>query len=65
MSNTQNQKVSAKNLALIIGVAIITAVVVTLAQIVITGKSNTAVTGGVAGATIAVLAFKLLKKKPE
>jgi hypothetical protein len=65
MSNTQSQKISAKNVAIVIGVAILTAVIVTLIQTLILGKANIAVTGGVVGATTAVLAIKALKKSPN
>jgi hypothetical protein len=63
MSNTQNQKISAKSLAIVIGVVILTAVLVTLIQTLILGKANIAVTGGVVGAITAVLAINALKKK--
>jgi hypothetical protein len=65
MNNTQSQKVSARSLAIVIGVAILTAVVVTLIQTMILGKANIAVTGGVVGATTALLAIKSMKKKSE
>jgi hypothetical protein len=65
MDNPQTQKITAKNLALVILAAIVTAVVVTLIQTLILGKANIAITGGVVGATIAVLAISALRKKPQ
>lgn len=65
MNNTQSQRISGKSLALVIGVAILTAVVVTLIQSLILGKANLAVTGGVVGATTAVLAISALRRKPQ
>jgi hypothetical protein len=65
MDNPQTQKITAKNLALVILAAIVTAVAVTLIQTLILGKANIAITGGVVGATIAVLSISTLRKKPQ
>ena len=54
---------TAKLLGIVIIVALIAAVVVTLAQVLIGGKSNAGVTGGVVGALTAGLGVSLWKKK--
>jgi hypothetical protein len=64
MSDTQSRKITAKTLALVVLAAIVTAVVVTLAQRLLLGNANIAVTGGVVGAVTAVLAISAMKKNP-
>jgi hypothetical protein len=63
MNNSQSQKTTGKTLVLVVLIAIVTAVIVTLIQQWILGKSNIAVTGGLVGGVTAVLAVKAMKKK--
>jgi hypothetical protein len=65
MNDAQNRKITAKTIVLVIGVAIIAAVLSTLIQTWILGKANPAVTGGVIGAITAVFAINIIKKKSE
>lgn len=51
-----------KSILVLVAVAIVVAVVMTVIQQLILGKSNTAVTGGVVGATIVVLGIGLRRK---
>ena len=52
-----------KLLGLVIGVAVVAAVLAALAQVVILGKSNAGVTGGVVGAISAGIAVSIRNKK--
>ena len=54
-----------KLLGIVIIVAIVAAVLATLAQVLLLGKSNAAVTGGVVGALTAVITVSVWKKKSE
>jgi hypothetical protein len=65
MNDTQNRKVTTKTIFLVIGVAILTAVLSTLIQTWVLGKANPAVTGGVIGAITAVFAINIIKKKSD
>jgi predicted membrane protein len=62
MSATEKQKPTGKTFLLLILGAIVTAVVVTLVQVLLRGSSNIAVTGGVVGALTAVAAIKTMKR---
>jgi hypothetical protein len=54
---------TAKLLGIVIIVALVAAVIATLAQNLIVGKSNAGVTGGVVGALSACIAVSIRKKK--
>jgi len=62
MSDAQPQKVTIKTMLMIILAAIVTAVVVTLLQVLILKESHPAITGGVVGAVIAVFAIRVMRK---
>lgn len=64
MNDAQSRKSTGKTIALLVLVAIVTAVAVTIAQELMRGHSNAAVTGGVVGAITAVVAIGTLRKKP-
>ena len=53
---------NAKTILMVVAVAIVVAVVMTLIQKLILGKSNVAVTGGVVGATVVVLGLSAKRK---
>ena len=61
MTESRNPKVTFKMMLFVILAAAVTAVVITLLQALILGRSNVAVTGGVVGAMVAVLAFMTMK----
>jgi hypothetical protein len=63
MNDAQSQKVTGKTVALLIIAAIVTAVLVTIIQQLVLGRSIVAVTGGIVGATVAAMAVTTLKKK--
>jgi multisubunit Na+/H+ antiporter MnhB subunit len=65
MNDAQNRKITAKTLLLVVGIAVITAVLMTLIQTWILGKANVAVTGGMVGAITVILAMKTIKKKSD
>ena len=56
---------TAKLLGIVIIVAVVSAVIATLAQTLIMGKSNAGVTGGVVGTLTAGIAVSIRKKKSE
>ena len=56
---------TAKLLGIVIIVAVVAAVLATLAQMLVLGKANAAVTGGVVGALTAGIAVTVWKKKTE
>ena len=56
---------TAKLLGIVIIVAVVAAVLATLAQALLLGKSNAAVTGGVVGAVTAGITVSFWKKKSE
>lgn len=62
MSEQQAEKISIKKMAILVLIAIVTAVVVTLLQTLILKHSNTAITGGIVGAVTAALAIRILRK---
>ncbi|MEK6288364.1 MAG: hypothetical protein AABO57_21825 [Acidobacteriota bacterium] len=62
MKDSQSRSVSAKTLALVILVAIVAAVAVTLIQQLLVGNASAAVTGGVVGAVVAVMAITIVRK---
>jgi hypothetical protein len=63
MSDTQSQKPTAKEIALLILVAVVISVTVTLIQHLVLGRSHVAVTGGVVGALAGVMAIRMVRKK--
>jgi uncharacterized MnhB-related membrane protein len=63
MSNNQGSSMTAKNLIVLVLVAITVSVVVTLLQTLIVGKSNVAITGAVVGALCVVLWMSTKKKQ--
>jgi hypothetical protein len=63
MNDGQNRISTGKAIALVVLVAVVTAVVITLAQVLIRGHSNTAMTGGVAGAVAARTAISATRRK--
>lgn len=63
MTDTEKEKLTGKTLALVVLAAIVTAVIVTVAQNLVLGRANIAVTGGVVGAITAVLIITATKKK--
>ena len=58
----QTQKVTVKSMLLIILVAVVTAVAVTLLQVLILKQSHAAVTGGVVGAVMALFAIRIIRR---
>lgn len=63
MNDSQSRKITGKDIALVLLVAIVAAVGATLVQILLLGKSNAAVTGGVVGAVTAVAAVGVIRKR--
>ena len=63
MSNNQGSSMTAKNLIVLVLVAITVSVVVTLLQTLIVGKSNVAITGAVVGALCVALWMSTKKKQ--
>ena len=63
MAETQGSKITGKFILMVILVAIVIGVVSAVLQNLILGHSNAAVTGGVVGATVAVIATRVLQKK--
>lgn len=63
MNDTQSRKTTGKDIAFVLIVAIVAAVGATLVQILLLGKSNVAVTGGVVGAVTAVAAVGVIRKR--
>ena len=62
MADNQSSGLSVKNILLLILVAVTTSVVVTLLQVVLVGKSNVAITGGVVGALCVGMWMSVRKK---
>jgi hypothetical protein len=62
MSENQTNSLTPKTIVILILVATVTAVVVTLLQTLIMGRSNVAVTGGVVGALCVALWLNVKKK---
>jgi len=62
MAENQTNTLTAKSIAILVLVAIVTAVVVTLLQTLILGRANVAVTGGVVGALCVALWMNTKKK---
>ena len=62
MTSSQSRKISGKTVALVLLVAIVTAVIVTVVQQLVLGKSNVAVTGGVVGAVMGAMAISIMRK---
>ena len=62
MADNQSSGLSVKNILLLILVAVTTSVVVTLLQVLLVGKSNVAITGGVVGALCVGMWMSVRKK---
>ena len=62
MSENQTNSLTLKTIVILILVATVTAVVITLLQTLIMGRSNVAVTGGVVGALCVALWLNVKKK---
>ena len=62
MTDTETQGLNIKTILILVVVAIVTAVIVTLAQTFVLGKSNVAITGGVVGAIVVVTAMSARRK---
>ena len=62
MADNQTSGLSAKNILILILVAVTTSVVVTLLQVLLVGKSNVAITGGVVGALCVGMWMSVRKK---
>lgn len=58
-----HENINLKTILMLVAVAIVVAVVVTLMQVLILGKSNVAVTGGVVGAMVVVLGLGTKRKR--
>lgn len=63
MNGSQSRKITGKVVALVVLVAIVTAVAVTLIQRLLLGNSSPTVTGGVVGAVMAAMAISIIKKR--
>jgi len=63
MNDAQSGRSTGKTVAIVILVAIVTALAVTLLQHLLLGQAKPAVTGGVVGAITAVVAINLVRKK--
>ena len=63
--NAQGGTSTGKTIALVVLVAIVTAVAVTLVQVLIKGNSNAAITGGAVGAVTAAMAISTMRKKSD
>ena len=62
-TETANGASTGKIIAIVILVAVVSAIIVTLAQELLLHQTRTAVTGGMVGAISAVVAVNLMKKK--
>lgn len=63
MNDTGTQPSKGKAIAIVVLVAIFTALLVTAVQVLVSGKAHTAVTGGVVGAVTALAAITTFRKK--
>lgn len=63
MTDTATQALNLKTILLLVVVAIVTATVVTLAQALILGKANVAITGGIVGAIVIGIAMSARRKR--
>ena len=63
MAENESSGLSAKSLILLIIIAITVSVVVTLLQVLIVGKSNVAITGGIVGASVVGIWMSIKNKK--
>ena len=63
MTDTATQSLNLKTILLLVVVAIVTATVVTLAQALILGKANVAITGGVVVPIIVAIAMTARRKR--
>lgn len=62
MPDSQTSGLTAKNILILILVAVATSVVVTLLQVLLVGKSNVAITGGVVSALCVGMWMSVRKK---
>jgi len=63
MAENESSGMTAKTLIFLIIMAIAVSLVVTLLQVLIVGKSNPAITGGIVGATVVGIWLTTKKKK--
>lgn len=63
MAENESSGLSVKSLVLLIIIAITVSVVVTLLQVLIVGKSNVAITGGIVGASVVGIWLSIKNKK--
>jgi hypothetical protein len=63
MENSKSGKITVKTIAIVMLIAIITALAVTFIQRLLLGNANPAVTGGVVGAVMAVMAVSIIRKR--
>jgi hypothetical protein len=63
MESSKSGKITGKTIAIVMLVAFITALAVTFIQRLLFGNSNPAVTGGVVGAIMAVMAISIIRKR--
>lgn len=63
MNSSQSGKITGKTIALVILIALITALAVTFIQRLLLGNANPAVTGGVVGAIMAAMAISIIRKR--
>jgi hypothetical protein len=65
MSDTGRRQITIRQLLVVVLLAVVMAVIVTLAQRVILGKSHAAITGGIVGAIIAVIATTRIRRSSD
>ena len=63
MAENDSSGLSLKSLILLIIIAVTVSVVVTLLQVLIVGKSNVAITGGIVGASVVGIWMSIKNKK--
>ena len=63
MSENKSSGMDAKSILMLIIAAVVVSLVVTLLQVLIVGKSNPAITGGIVGASIVGIWMSTKKKK--
>jgi hypothetical protein len=63
MENSKSVKITGKTIAIVLLVALVTALAVTFIQRLLFGNASPAVTGGVVGATMAAMAVSIIRKR--
>lgn len=63
MNSSQSGKTSGKTIALVLLVAIVTAIAVTFIQRLLLGNAHPAVTGGVVGGVMGAMAISIIRKR--